>query len=86
MVDSSAVQPDKTLERAEQSELVHHLVDCLPEEKRKVIHLIYGSGLSIQETAQVLHIPEGTVKSRLHHAIKQLTQAWQELASEWESD
>jgi RNA polymerase sigma-70 factor (ECF subfamily) len=85
MADSSAVQPDKALEQDEQLELIHQLVDRLPEAQRKVIHLIYDSDLSIQETAQVLQIPEGTVKSRLHYAIKQLTQEWEELASEWEN-
>lgn len=83
MADPSAVQPDKALEQDEQSKLIHQLVDRLPEAKRKVINLIYYSDLSIDQTAQVLHIPEGTVKSRLHYAIKQLTQEWQALASEW---
>ncbi|MFC0435106.1 RNA polymerase sigma factor [Kutzneria buriramensis] len=40
---------------------------------REVLLLVAYRGLSVRETAQVLGIAEGTVKSRLHHARQALT-------------
>jgi RNA polymerase sigma-70 factor (ECF subfamily) len=40
---------------------------------REVLLLVAYRGLSVRETAEVLGIAEGTVKSRLHHARQALT-------------
>jgi RNA polymerase sigma-70 factor (ECF subfamily) len=42
-----------------------------------VIDLVYYHGKSIAEVAQILGIPENTVKTRMHHARKRLA-AWLE--------
>lgn len=44
----------------------------LPEERRTVLALHYGEGYDVAEMAEILGIPEGTVKSRLHHAREAL--------------
>lgn len=44
----------------------------LPPVHRAVVHLFYREDLSVDEIASVLHIPAGTVKSRLHHAREAL--------------
>ncbi|MDF3128188.1 RNA polymerase sigma factor [Kiritimatiellaeota bacterium B1221] len=47
-------------------------LDQLPETHRDVVvHAVFDQ-LSHGETAQILGIPEGTVKSRLHNGLKQL--------------
>lgn len=46
----------------------------LPAEQREVLMLRHGEGLSRLEIAQVLDIPEATVKSRLFQAVKKLRQ------------
>ena len=46
----------------------------LPEEQREVLLLRFADGLSLQEVADALSIPLGTVKSRLHHALQALRQ------------
>lgn len=51
---------------------VQKAVQQLPEGQRAVILLTYYHGLTQKETAEVLGIPAGTVKSRLHHAMKNL--------------
>ncbi len=58
--------------RAEERRCVQRAVHALPEKYRVVILLFYMEELSVAESAQVLHIPEGTVKSRLNHARKLL--------------
>ncbi|MGE0785547.1 MAG: sigma-70 family RNA polymerase sigma factor [Sandaracinaceae bacterium] len=44
----------------------------LPNEQRQVLELGYFAGLSCSEMADELDIPIGTVKSRLHAAMKRL--------------
>jgi len=39
---------------------------------RAVVHLFYREEMSVEEIASILEIPEGTVKSRLHHAREAL--------------
>lgn len=51
---------------------VQKAVQSLPEEQRAVILLTYYHDLTQRETAAILGIPAGTVKSRLHHAMKKL--------------
>lgn len=51
----------------------------LPEAQRQVFLLKEWEGFSLREIAAQLEVPEGTVKSRLHHAVKNLQKALQEL-------
>lgn len=44
---------------------VYSAVLSLPAKYRAVIHLHYFEGLSVAEIAQMLRVPEGTVKSQL---------------------
>jgi RNA polymerase sigma-70 factor (ECF subfamily) len=44
----------------------------LPEEHRETLWLRHVDGLSLAEIAETLEIPLGTVKSRLHHAVRML--------------
>lgn len=48
--------------------IVQKAVHELPEKYRTVILLFYMEELSLQEIARLLHIPKGTVASRLHKA------------------
>lgn len=47
-------------------------LDELSEEHKTVILLKYAENLSRSEIAEVLELPEATVKSRLYHALKLL--------------
>ena len=51
-------------------------LDELSDQMRNVVHLVYYQGLKYREAAEVLSIPVGTVKSRLHTAILKLNEAW----------
>jgi RNA polymerase sigma-70 factor (ECF subfamily) len=44
----------------------------LPEEQREVVLLRFVDGLSLNEIAEAIGIPLGTVKSRLHNALQTL--------------
>jgi RNA polymerase sigma-70 factor, ECF subfamily len=75
--------PPDTADRAEQRELVRAAVDRLPDLLRQVVVLAYFQGLKYRDIADVLDIPVGTVKSRLHAALARLTEEWK--AAEQES-
>ncbi|MCA9607047.1 MAG: sigma-70 family RNA polymerase sigma factor [Myxococcales bacterium] len=51
---------------------VHGAMEGLPDEQRRILELGYFAGLSCSEIADTLEIPIGTVKSRLHAAMKKL--------------
>ena len=47
-------------------------INSLREEERTLLYLIYGQGFSQREAADILEVPEGTVKSRLHTLRRRL--------------
>jgi len=75
-----AAPPEQTLLH-ERQELVRACVDRLPEFLRSVVVLAYYQGLKYREVADILGVPVGTVKSRLHTALQKLQEAWSEAPS-----
>ncbi len=51
-------------------------VRALPDSLKGAITLVYYQGLKYREAAEILKVPVGTVKSRLHTAITKLNEAW----------
>ncbi|MBI3836869.1 MAG: sigma-70 family RNA polymerase sigma factor [Planctomycetia bacterium] len=68
--------PDSRAESTQQREWIRQAVEQLPEPLRLAVNLVYYQGLKYREAADILDIPVGTVKSRLHSAILKLNQAW----------
>lgn len=66
---SDTADPSAMVERTVH---VERALDTLPDHQREVMHLVYYEEMSLREAAEVLEIPEGTVKSRMHHARKAL--------------
>lgn len=54
------------------AELLRHAVACLPPEMRVVVMLRYFEDRTLSEMVQILGIPSGTVKVRLHRARARL--------------
>ena len=63
---------------ADEKLTVQEAILQLPEKQRAVILLVYYHDLPQEEIAQILSIPLGTVKSRLHNAIKTLKEELKE--------
>ena len=76
LLESSDPNPSDSALSAEREELVRETLNRLPESMSTLIHLVYYQGLKYREAAEVLDIPVGTVKSRIHSAIAKLTDAW----------
>ncbi len=58
---------------------LHDAVGALPDKLRLPVVLHYMEGFSVEETASILHIPKGTVKTRLSNARKELRTALQDV-------
>ncbi len=76
---SSETAPYELIEKRTVNEAVRRIVDGLPEDKRACIVLYYFEQISLPEIAQILGIPEGTVKSRLYSARKILEKEFKKL-------
>lgn len=73
---SDQPEPLQHVATAELQEYVRATIDSLPQHSRDVVILAYFQGLPYADIAEVLGIPLGTVKSRLHTAMLKLHQAW----------
>jgi RNA polymerase sigma-70 factor (ECF subfamily) len=56
---------------------IRDVLERLSPEHRAVLVLRDLEGLPEEEAARLLHVPEGTVKSRLHRARRSFRKAWQ---------
>jgi RNA polymerase sigma-70 factor, ECF subfamily len=74
LLDSPEPDPAEQSEAAERSLEVRRALETLPEQTRQLVMLVYYQGLKYREAAEVLDIPVGTVKSRLHAAIQKLNE------------
>ena len=70
------------LEHKQQQELVRQVVAELPDHLREILILAYFNQLSYKEMAEVLNIPLGTVKSRLHAAVANFSQRYNQTTAE----
>jgi RNA polymerase sigma-70 factor, ECF subfamily len=64
--------PDRKAEEQETTRMVQEVVAQLPPFHRAVVVLFYMESLSLEEISDVLDLPVGTVKSRLHYARERL--------------
>ena len=76
LLESSDMDPLDTAQAVERDQLVRKTLEQLPESMNAVIQLVYFQGMKYREAAEVLDVPVGTVKSRLHAAIAKLTDVW----------
>ncbi len=71
-------EPVTGLEQGERKEWIRQAVAALPEQLRSAVKLVYFRGMKYREAADELDVPVGTVKSRLHSAVKRLGKAWED--------
>jgi RNA polymerase sigma-70 factor, ECF subfamily len=71
-LQSAAPDPDEV------PALLRELVNALPERYRRVLTLFYYEDRSVSEVAEMLAIPQGTVKTTLYRARAQLAEQLKE--------
>ena len=76
LLQSRGPSPVEAATAKERQEQVRASVEKLPEFLKQVLLLAYYQGLKYREIANILEIPVGTVKSRLHAALVKLQEVW----------
>jgi RNA polymerase sigma-70 factor (ECF subfamily) len=78
LLEGKESDPLENVSQLERGQWVQDAIDQLSEAMRSVIELVYYQGMKYREAAEILDIPVGTVKSRLHAAIIKLYESWNE--------
>jgi RNA polymerase sigma-70 factor, ECF subfamily len=66
--------PDVALQKKDKAAVLRRCLQGLSAEHREIVDLVYYHEKSVQEVAQIVGIPEGTVKTRMFHARKKLAE------------
>ena len=80
MLPDDEASPSARLEEQERGDFVRAALQRLPAHYRAVVVLRHYEGLKFREIADVLEIPEGTVKSRMAEALDHLAVLLKEFA------
>ena len=73
-VADPADNPEVMLEKKNREELVRAALNNLSPEHKEVIDLVYYHEKSVDECAQILGVPSGTVKTRMFYARKKVAE------------
>jgi RNA polymerase sigma-70 factor (ECF subfamily) len=82
LLEGDSLGPDAVTELEDRRARTRLCVDRLPEFLRQVVLLAYFQSLKYREIAEILDIPVGTVKSRLHTALNKLQEFSEQLDGE----
>ena len=84
LMPSKIPQPSEPLMNLETSNAVQNIVSVMPENLRTVLLLSYFHEFPYKEIAEMLNVPLGTVKSRLHAAVKYFAKEWKAMVEKTE--
>jgi RNA polymerase sigma-70 factor, ECF subfamily len=73
VVADEADDPEVALTKKDKATALRHCLQKLSAEHREIVNLVYYHHKSVQEIAGIVGIPEGTVKTRMFHARRKLS-------------
>jgi RNA polymerase sigma-70 factor (ECF subfamily) len=76
LVEAESVSAPEQMDAESLTRLVRALIARMPEHLRLILILGYYQRLPYAEIAEILDIPVGTVKSRLHSAVEHFARLW----------
>lgn len=76
LLEAESSAADEDFDANERTQAVRALIAKMPEPQRLILVLGYYQRLPYAEIADILGIPVGTVKSRLHAAVGQFARMW----------
>lgn len=79
VVATQEANPSDAVDTGEQAEWIRNEVATLPDALQSAVNLVYFRGMKYRDAAKIMSVPVGTVKSRLHAAIKRLGQSWRDM-------
>jgi RNA polymerase sigma-70 factor, ECF subfamily len=71
-IEDPSDDPEVDLQKKDKGNVLRACLSNLSTEHREVIDLVYYHEKSVEEVAEIVGIPEGTVKTRMFHARKKL--------------
>jgi RNA polymerase sigma-70 factor (ECF subfamily) len=71
-IEEPSDNPALAIEKIDKGEKLRQCLAALTREHREVIDLVYYHEKSVEEVAQIIGIPENTVKTRMFYARKKL--------------
>jgi RNA polymerase sigma-70 factor, ECF subfamily len=72
IVADTADTPEQTVLRTDRNAQLRNCIAQMSREHREVIDLVYYHNKSIEEVAEIIHLPKNTVKTRMFYARKRL--------------
>src|SRR6266699_63486 len=76
LMQAAESMPGEPMEKQELQQQVQHTVSTMPEHLREILLLSYFHQFPYKEISDILGIPLGTVKSRLHAAVAYFADRW----------
>jgi RNA polymerase sigma-70 factor (ECF subfamily) len=76
VLGSEEERPFEDIEKDETATTVRRVIGDMPDNLREILILAYFNKFSYKQMAEVLSIPIGTVKSRLHTAVGRFAKDW----------
>jgi RNA polymerase sigma-70 factor (ECF subfamily) len=76
LLTSYKITPDEEASKGETAQRVREIIANMPEKLRGILILAYFEQFSYKQMAEILSIPIGTVKSRLHTAVVYFTKKY----------
>jgi RNA polymerase sigma-70 factor (ECF subfamily) len=76
LMESASAAPGARLEKEELQRLVHKTVMEMPDHLREILLLSYFHQFPYRQISDILNIPLGTVKSRLHASVAHFADRW----------
>jgi len=76
-IEDASDNPEVALEKKDKSAVLRQCLEKLSPEHREIIDLVYYHEKSVEEVAEIVKIPENTVKTRMFYARKKLAELLQ---------
>jgi RNA polymerase sigma-70 factor (ECF subfamily) len=74
-IEDQSDDPETSLQKKDKGEILRQCLTALSPDHREIIDLVYYHEKSVEEVAQIVGIPEATVKTRMFYARKKLAEA-----------
>ena len=76
-IEDTSDTPEVALEKKDKSAILRQCLEKLSPEHKEIIDLVYYHEKSVEEVAEIVGIPENTVKTRMFYARKKLAELLQ---------
>jgi RNA polymerase sigma-70 factor (ECF subfamily) len=73
-IEDSADDPEVAVQKKDKGQILRKCITALSPEHREIIDLVYYHEKSVEEVAEIVGIPENTVKTRMFYARKKLAE------------